>query len=178
MGRVFVGVGSNVDPALHVPRALARLDEEVGLLRVSTFYVTPPLGHPDDPPFVNGVVELRDTLAAAPLKAVLGRIESAEGRRRGPDRDAPRPVDLDLLLHGDAVSTLPPLPHPDVGRRRFVAVPLLELAPELALPGSGVRLAAIVEALPPWPMEPVTDLTLELRRRFAHGHAPGRSAGA
>ncbi len=173
MVRVFVGVGSNLEPELHVPRALARLDEAVGLLRVSTFYVTAPLGRPADPPFVNGVVELRDTLAAAPLKALLARIESDEGRRRGADRFAPRPVDLDLLLHGDSVSTSPPLPHPDVSTRRFVAVPLLELAPELTLPGSGVRLAAIVEALPPWPMEPAVRLTRSLEEAFANGHRPG-----
>ncbi len=173
MSRVFVGVGSNVEPELHVPRALARLDEAVGLLRVSTFYVTAPLGRPADPPFVNGVVEIRDTLAAAPLKELLARIESDEGRRRGTDRFAPRPVDLDLLLHGDSVSTSPPLPHPDVTTRRFVAVPLLELAPRLTLPGSGVRLAAIVEALPPWPMEPSARWTSLLRGRFGNGRGPG-----
>jgi len=172
MGRVFVGVGSNVEPELHVPRALARLDEAVGLLRISTFYVTPPLGRSGDPPFVNGVVEAGDTLAAVSLKAVLGRIESGEGRRRGPDRFAPRPIDLDLLLHGDSVSIVPPLPHPDVTTRRFVAVPLLELAPELTLPGSGARLTAIVEALPPWPMEPATRLTRSLRVRFENGRDP------
>ncbi len=173
MARVFVGVGSNVEPELHAPRALARLDEAVGPLRVSTFYVTAPLGHPTDPPFVNGVVEVRDTLAAAPLKALLGRIESAEGRRRGADRFAPRPIDLDLLLHGDVVSTSPPLPHPDVTTRRFVAVPLLELAPELTLPGSGLPLADIVEALPTLPMEPASRLTSLLRGRFADGRRPG-----
>ncbi len=173
MARVFVGVGSNVDPELHVARALARLDEGVGLLRVSTFYVTAPLRRPADPPFVNGVVEVRDTLAAAPLKALLGRIETAEGRRRGTHRFAPRSVDLDLLLHGDSVSTSPPLPHPDVTTRPFVAVPLLELAPELTVPGSGVRLAGIAEALPPWPMAPSARLTSLLRRRFEDGRGPG-----
>ncbi len=173
MARVFVGVGSNVEPERHVPRALAHLDDAVGLVRVSTFYVTAPLGRPADPPFVNGVVEVRDALAPAPLKALLGRIETAEGRRRGTDRFAPRPVDLDLLLHGDAVSTSPPLPHPDVTTRRFVAVPLLELAPELTVPGSGARLAALVEALPPWAMEPAGELTDLLRGRFGDGRGPG-----
>ncbi len=172
MARVFVGVGSNVAPELHVPRAVARLDEAVGVRRVSTFYSTPPLGRPDDPPFVNGVVELRDTLAAAPLKSLLERIESDEGRRRGSDRFAPRPIDLDLLLHGDAVSAVPPLPHPDATARRFVAVPLLELEPELTLPGSGARLSAIVETLPPWPMQPAVPLTRSLKKAFAHGRSP------
>lgn len=171
--RVFVGVGSNLEPERHVPRALARLDEAIGLLQVSTFYVTAALGRPADPPFVNGVVEVQDTLAPAPLKALLRRIEAAEGRRRGSDRLAPRPVDLDLLLHGDSVSTSPPLPHPDVTTRRFVAVPLLELAPELRLPGSGAPLARVVEALPPRPMEPSAAMTSSLRGRFARGRRPG-----
>ncbi len=82
-------------------------------------------------------------------------------------------MDLDLLLHGDSISSVPPLPHPDVARRRFVAVPLLELDPELTLPGSGARLSAIVATLPPWPMEPEVRLTQLLRRRSGNGRRPG-----
>jgi 2-amino-4-hydroxy-6-hydroxymethyldihydropteridine diphosphokinase len=161
MALVFVGVGSNVDPEVHVRRALLRLHEAVGVLGVSTFYATPALGRPSDPPFVNGVVEVGDRLAPGPLKELLSRIEEAEGRRRSGDRYAPRPIDLDLLLHGDAVSSAPGLrlPHPDVDARRFVALPLLELAPDLVLPGSGLRLASIVEELPAYPMEPLQELT-------------------
>jgi 2-amino-4-hydroxy-6-hydroxymethyldihydropteridine diphosphokinase len=168
---VFVGVGSSIDPAVHVPRALASVDRGVGLLGVSTFYRTPAIGRPDDPAFVNGVVEVRDVLAPAPLKAFLQRIEEDEGRRRGIDRWAPRTIDLDLLLHGDTVSVASglPLPHPDVARRRFVALPLLELAPELELPGSGGRLSAVAEALPPVPMVADEPLTRELRTTFAPG---------
>jgi 2-amino-4-hydroxy-6-hydroxymethyldihydropteridine diphosphokinase len=169
--RVFVGVGSSIDPAEHVPRALASLDRGAGLLGLSTFYRTAAIGRPEDPPFVNGVVEVRDVLAPAPLKALLARIEEDEGRRRGTDRWAPRTIDLDLLLHGDTVSAVLglPLPHPDVARRRFVALPLLELAPELELPGSGGRLSAVAEALPPFPMVADEALTRELRRTFAPG---------
>jgi 2-amino-4-hydroxy-6-hydroxymethyldihydropteridine diphosphokinase len=170
--RTFVGVGSSVEPEVHVPRALARLAEVVGLRGVSTFYRTPALGRPSDPPFVNGVVELRGALSPAGLQALLRRIEEAEGRRRGADRFAPRPIDLDLLLHGDAVSASPELPHPDVARRRFVAVPLLELAPELVLPGSGARLADLARELPPYPMEPLPDLSRALERRFVDGRRP------
>jgi 2-amino-4-hydroxy-6-hydroxymethyldihydropteridine diphosphokinase len=117
---------------------------------------------------VNGVVEVRDALPAAELKALLGRIEEAEGRRRAADRFAPRTLDLDLLLWGDLASRDPalPLPHPDVARRRFVAIPLLELAPELVLPGSGTRLADLVDAMPPHPMDPAPELTRALRRRI------------
>jgi 2-amino-4-hydroxy-6-hydroxymethyldihydropteridine diphosphokinase len=166
--RVFVGVGSSVEPEVHVPAALARLADAVGLAALSTFYLTPALGRPSDPPFVNGVVEVADALAPEPLKDALRRIEEAEGRRRAGDPFAPRPMDLDLLLHGRTVSTAPdlPLPHPDVTRRRFVALPLLELAPDLALPGSRARLSTLVEAMPAHPMEPMPGLTRYLRRRF------------
>ena len=165
MSRVFVGVGSNVDPEVHVRPGLVRLDAAVGIVGVSTFYATPALGRPSDPPFVNGVVEVGDHLAPAPLKALLSQVEEAEGRRRGGDRFAPRPIDLDLLLHGDAVSAAPglPLPHPDVTGRRFVALPLLELAPDLVLPGSRLRLASVVDALPPCPMEPLWTFTRALK---------------
>jgi 2-amino-4-hydroxy-6-hydroxymethyldihydropteridine diphosphokinase len=171
--RTFVAVGSSVDPEVHVPRALERLADAVGLLGVSTFYRTPALERPSDPPFVNGVVEVRDALPPAELEALLGRIEEAEGRRRSADRFAPRPIDLDLLLHGDAVSSSPELPHPDVARRRFVALPLLELAPELVLPGSGARLADLARALPPYPMERIPGLARELERRFVDGRREG-----
>lgn len=175
MARVFVAVGSSVEPEAHVPGALARLRDETGLRAVSTFYVTPALGRPADPPFVNGVVEVPDALAPAALKALLGRIEAAEGRRRGADRFAPRPMDLDLLLYGELTSGAPglPLPHPDVTRRRFVALPILELAPDLVLPGSGARLADLLERMPPHPMEPAPELTRSLRGRFADGHGEG-----
>lgn len=165
MPRVFVGVGSSVDPAVHVRRALLRLDEIIGLLGVSTFFQTPALGRPSDPPFVNGVVEVGDRLAPGPLKALLSKIEGDEGRQRAGDRFAPRPIDLDLLLHGDAVSSTqaPRLPHPDVTSRRFVALPLLELAPDLVLPGSHLRLASAIDRLPPYPMEPLADLTRALK---------------
>ncbi len=165
MARVFVGVGSNIDPGVHVPRAIARLHEAIGVLGVSTFYETPALERPADPPFVNGVVEVGERLAPEPLKALLSRIEDAEGRKRAGDRFAPRPIDLDLLLHGDAVSVAPglPLPHPDVTGRRFVALPLLELAPDLVLPGSGLSLASVAAALPADRMEPLAGLTRALR---------------
>jgi 2-amino-4-hydroxy-6-hydroxymethyldihydropteridine diphosphokinase len=165
MARVFVGVGSNVDPEVHVRHALVRLHETVGVLGVSTFYATPALGRPSDPPFVNGVVELGDRLPPAPLKELLSRIEDAEGRRRTGDRFAPRSIDLDLLLHGDAVSVAPGLhlPHADVTGRRFVALPLLELAPDLVLPGSGLHLESIVAELPAHRMEPLAGLTRALR---------------
>src|SRR5262245_30320803 len=103
MPRVFVAVGSNVDPEEHVMRGLRRLDADIGVRSVSTFYRTPALDRPQDPPFINGVVEVGDTLAPLELKTSLHRIEDSLGRERGSDPYAPRTLDLDLLLHVDGV---------------------------------------------------------------------------
>jgi 2-amino-4-hydroxy-6-hydroxymethyldihydropteridine diphosphokinase len=175
MARVFVGVGSNIEPGFHVLRALQRLDEAAGVVGVSTFYATQALERPGDPPFLNGVVELADAMPPEALKALLRRIEQDEGRQPNPDRFAPRPIDLDLLLHGDVVSAAAglQLPHPDVVSRRFVTLPLLELAPELLLPGSGERLAAVARKLPPWPMVPDRRLTTHLKRAFPDERGEG-----
>ncbi len=163
MPRVFVSVGSNVDPEKNVTRALRLLNDELGIRAISTFYRTPALNRPQDPPFVNGVVEVGDALGPLDLKKVLQNIERAVGRERTADRYAPRTVDLDLLLYGDRVT------HPDIRERPFVAIPLLELAPDLILPDSGKALRSIVDSLPRYPMEPLADLTRRLRTEVADG---------
>ena len=163
MPRVFVSVGSNVYPEKNVTRALRLLNDELGIRAISTFYRTPALNRPQDPPFVNGVVEVGDALGPLDLKKVLQNIERTVGRERTADRYAPRTVDLDLLLYGDRVT------HPDIRERPFVAIPLLELAPDLILPDSGKALRSIVDSLPRYPMEPLADLTRRLRTEVADG---------
>ena len=171
MPRVFVAVGSNVDPEENVVRGLRLVDAEVGVRSVSTCYRTPALDRPQDPPFANGVIEVGGELGPFEMKALLQRVERTVGRKRTEDRYAPRTLDLDLLLHGDQVlsSKALTLPHPDIRARAFVAIPLLELAPDLILPDSGTPLRSIVDSLPPYPMEPIRDLTRRLRAEVAHG---------
>jgi dihydroneopterin aldolase/2-amino-4-hydroxy-6-hydroxymethyldihydropteridine diphosphokinase len=171
MPRVFIAVGSNLDPEENVVRGLQFLDAEVGIRRVSTFYRTPALDRPQDPPFANGVIEVGGEPGPFEMKALLQRVESRLGRKRTEDRFAPRTLDLDLLLHGDQVvsSDVLTLPHPDIRARPFVAIPLLELAPDLILPDSGMPLRSIVDSLPSYPMEPIRDLTRRLRAEVAHG---------
>lgn len=150
MTRAFVALGSNIDPERHVPAAVDLLRQRLDVVGVSSFYRSPALGRTDQPPFWNGVVEVRTELEPRELKFdVLRPIESQLGRSRGEDRYAPRTIDLDLLLLGERVIDEPDLvlPDPEIGERPFLAVPLHELAPDLVLPGSGARLADLVARL-------------------------------
>jgi 2-amino-4-hydroxy-6-hydroxymethyldihydropteridine diphosphokinase len=104
--------------------------------RLSSIYETEPVDVTDQPAFLNMVAELRvHTFSPEQTLARLLRIEYALGRRRDIPR-GPRTVDLDLLLYGEEQSTTEflQLPHPRLHERRFVLVPLAELAPELTHP--------------------------------------------
>ncbi len=140
----YVGLGGNVgDAAASVRAALDALDDlpDTQLLRASRLYRTPAWGLHDQPEFINAVAALETGLSArALLDAMLG-MERAFGRDREaePVRWGPRTLDLDLLLHGEAVIDAPGLrvPHPHLHQRAFVLVPLLEIAPDLRIPGRG-----------------------------------------
>lgn len=166
MTEAFVGVGSNVDPETNVPEGLRRLGAATRLLGVSTFYRTAPIGSPGSPFFVNGVVRIETDLAPRVLQfEVLRGIEAAAGRVRSADRNAPRTLDLDLLVCGDAVVREADfvLPAPELFERPFVAWPLFELAPDLRLPGDGRRLGEVAGEMSREGMEPLPELTRRLR---------------
>jgi len=133
----YVGLGANLGDAKQAVRnALDRLRELNGtqLVRCSSLYRTAPVdsGGPD---YINAVAELATQLTAPELLAQLQRLESAAGRER-PYRNAPRTLDLDLLLYGGARIESPQLqvPHPRMNQRAFVLVPLAEIAPALVSP--------------------------------------------
>ncbi len=136
--RIFIGAGSNIEPERNIPAAVLLLKEYVELVALSTFYRTTPLERPEQDEYLNGVLEIRCAYPPRPLKFdVLRNIEERIGRRRGDDRYAAREIDLDILVYGarriDEVGLL--VPDPDIATRAFVAVPLLELARDLVLPG-------------------------------------------
>jgi len=139
--RAYVGLGTNLGADLlatltQAARALAALPG-TRLLALSSAWRSAPVdaGGPD---FLNAVAALETVLAPFELLDALQAIEHAHGRER-PYRNAPRTLDLDLLLHGDTVMDTPrlSLPHPRLGERAFVLRPLLEIAPELAGLASG-----------------------------------------
>ncbi len=163
MARAYVGVGSNVDAEHNVRAALRELSRAAQVVGVSTFYRTAPIGHPDDPWFVNGVVAVETDKPAGSLKHdVLRHIEDELGRRRGADPNAPRTIDLDLLLYA---KELPP--DPSIRERAFVAWPLAEIDPELEVDGRSIQ--TIAEKLPREGMVPLPELTAALREEVQHG---------
>jgi 2-amino-4-hydroxy-6-hydroxymethyldihydropteridine diphosphokinase len=170
--RVFIGVGSNIEPEENVRRALGLLAREVHVRAISTFYRTPAIGEPGGPPFLDGVVEVSTALPPRALKLeVLRRIEAQLGRRRGADRNAPRTIDLDLLLYGDRVDERDPvLPDPDIATRSFLALALFELAPGLVLPDSRRALRDVVAGFVDPQMAALGSFSESLRREtWGHG---------
>jgi 2-amino-4-hydroxy-6-hydroxymethyldihydropteridine diphosphokinase len=133
----YVGVGANLgDAAKTVRDAIASIGSlpQTALVRQSSLYQTAPqeAGGPD---FINAVVEIATRLSAPQLLAQLQRLERDAGRER-PYRNAPRTLDLDLLLFGSArvSSAALTVPHPRMGERAFVLVPLAEIAPQRVPP--------------------------------------------
>lgn len=167
--RAYVAVGANIAPEHHIPEALVRLAGTVELQAVSTFYWTEPLGGKDQPAYLNGVAALDTTLTARALKFdVLRPTEASLGRIRTADAYAPRPIDLDIAVFGAQVWHEPDLriPDPEIRERPFVAVPLLELAPDLTFPDTGEELRAVVEKMGAPHQEAAEAFTKELRARL------------
>jgi 2-amino-4-hydroxy-6-hydroxymethyldihydropteridine diphosphokinase/dihydroneopterin aldolase len=148
--RVYLGIGSNVDPVANVRTALAALHAEFGALRVSPVYRTVAVGSEGAPDFLNLAVELRTGLDLDALRVSLRELEARSGRVRGPDRNAPRTLDVDVLLYDDQVvaDAVHPLPDPLVESAPFVLVPLADIAAPVVHPTRGVTIAALRAALP------------------------------
>ena len=140
--QAFIGIGSNLaDPVAQVRCAIDALDglERTRRRSASRLYRNPPMGPADQPDYVNAVAEVQTALSAHELLGELQGLEARAGRHRDGERWGPRPLDLDLLVYGDARIDEPALsvPHPGIARRAFVLHPLAEIAPALTVPGLG-----------------------------------------
>ncbi len=147
MTRAYVALGSNIEPERNIEAALKRLAARERVVAVSCFYRSPALGRPEQADYLNGVVALETVRTPRVLKLeVLRPLELELGRIRSEDRYAARPIDLDLIVYGDWTVEEPGLriPDGDVLERAFLAVPLLQLAPDLIWPGSGRPLQELV----------------------------------
>lgn len=137
---VYIGLGANLgEPAATLALAVDALAElpDMRILARSSLYRTAPVNAPG-PDYLNAVLAAETGLAPLDLLRALQAIETAHGRER-PYPGAPRTLDLDLLLYGDACFATPALtlPHPRLAERAFVLRPLAEIAPDLVIPGQG-----------------------------------------
>ncbi len=129
MAQAVIAIGSNIEPEKHLPTAIAALSEYVYIRAFSGVYETPPVGAPGTPPFLNMAVLVETDLTPAALRArVLRPIEQRLGRVRQPDPNAPRTIDLDLVLYreGGRVCVV----DADVAHYAHVAIPVAEIAPD------------------------------------------------
>jgi 2-amino-4-hydroxy-6-hydroxymethyldihydropteridine diphosphokinase len=138
--RAYLGLGANLGQRKRQLRhalALLHRSPAVAVRRVSGFIETEAVGGPpDQPQYLNGAAELRTSLSPHALLNFLRAIERRLGRVRSLERNAPRTIDLDLLLYDDRVIDEPQLtlPHPRIHERAFVLRPLCQLAPNLEHP--------------------------------------------
>jgi 2-amino-4-hydroxy-6-hydroxymethyldihydropteridine diphosphokinase len=137
----FIALGSNLgDPSAQIHSAVREVGKlpDTRVLRRSSLYRNPPEGELNQPEYVNAVAEIETRLSARALLDRLLEIERAHGRAREYP-NAPRTLDLDIVLYGDRVVREPGLviPHPRMLARAFVLVPLAEIAPEAQVPGYG-----------------------------------------
>ena len=141
MSTAWIAFGSNqAEPVAQLLRARQTLAAVLQEDAASALYRTPPWGYTDQPDFINAVIRYHTDLPPLVLLALLQRVEQEQGRER-PFTNAPRTLDLDMLLYDDLRLDLPQLtlPHPGIRERAFVLYPLADLNPERLLDGISVR---------------------------------------
>lgn len=139
---VFIGLGSNLDrPFFQLRKALNYLANHsaVTLQAYSGVYETQPIGYDSQPLFLNAVAGLSTRYSPLRLLDLLQSVELRQHRKRKSNRNAPRTLDLDILLYRQTrcVTDRLTLPHPRMHLRRFVLQPLLEISPSQVIPGKG-----------------------------------------
>lgn len=152
---IVLGLGSNVEPEVNLRRAVEGLARAVEIVRVSQVYESDPVGAPGSPRFLNAAVRARTGVTAAELKHRLLRpLEARLGRRRSADPNAPREIDLDILLFGEEVlhdvARELEIPDPELARAAHVLLPAAEVAPEAVHPELRVTLARLAADVS-WP---------------------------
>ena len=155
MPRVFISLGSNIDPETNIRKALEALARHVRITGISTITRTLAIGRPGQPDFLNAVVQAETKMPPRELKfSGLRQIEAELGRKRTEDKFAPRPIDLDLLIYDDFVIDEPDLkiPDPDIYCRAFLAAGIAELAPDLVLPDTGRLIGQVLSQMPKGPI--------------------------
>jgi len=138
MARVYVSIGSNIEPHRHVRRALEQLERQFGSLVISPIYRTRAMGFEGDD-FLNLVIGMDTALPPLELAERLRALESREGRLRGAEKFSSRTLDLDILTYGDQRirDGRLVLPRREITRYAFVLRPLADVAPDAVHPELG-----------------------------------------
>ena len=154
---VYVLLGSNIDKERNLPEAVRLLTSFDRVVAVSSVYETAPVGLEDQPHFLNAAVQVETALSAADFRRrVLSEVEQRLGRVRTADKNAPRTIDADMILFNDDVFELDEthhIPDPELLKFSHIAVPIAELAPDMAHPETGERLGFIAAKLAVEPTE-------------------------
>ena len=139
--RVYLGLGSNISPEINLIKAIFLLKTRLQVAAVSTAWESPPFGS-QGPNFINAVALIQTELTRAELKRrILRPIEDQLGRVRTADQNAPRTIDLDILIYDEYVVDSKIFDHP------YLALPLAEIIPEYKQPGSDKTLVDIAQTL-------------------------------
>jgi 2-amino-4-hydroxy-6-hydroxymethyldihydropteridine diphosphokinase len=148
MTRVYLSLGSNIEPQRHLKNALAALRADFGELTVSPVYESLAVGFDGDN-FLNLVVAIDTDLTVASLSSLLRDLEEANGRQRQSTKFSSRTLDIDILTYGDAVGVIDgvQLPRTEIERYGFVLKPLADIAAEQCYPVSGISYGSMCEQL-------------------------------
>ena len=151
--QVYLSIGSNMgDRESNLAQATMALsiNFEISNIVSSSYYESEPLYYLDQPDFLNSIVKLTTTLKPFEVLDVVQKVETMLGRSEKREKNQPRIIDIDILLHGDAVLETDELiiPHPMMVLRKFVLIPFAELEPDFKLPHSNLSINDLIDHCP------------------------------